>query len=248
MYGGYWLQVQFLPTPSARRATTAVYCHDCARDISTHALREEGDGLASPPRAFLGRFLPTPSARRATLRRNHAGVGIIISTHALREEGDLNKGTTVSGAGISTHALREEGDAQHGADEMHRRISTHALREEGDLGRQEPLWPARHFYPRPPRGGRPLPVATVKKIKRFLPTPSARRATHRAAGHPRRAGISTHALREEGDIDPIYKVLTGDDFYPRPPRGGRRGHGYPRPRRPAISTHALREEGDSPVL
>ena len=33
--------------------------------------------------------------------------------------------------------------------------------------------------------------------------------------------ISTHALREEGDMT-LYKLgLTLADFYPRPPRGGR---------------------------
>ena len=60
------IPMQFLPTPSARRATLKVL--DTLRDkiISTHALREEGDDVHS-----LGLF---------------GGVG--ISTHALREEGD----------------------------------------------------------------------------------------------------------------------------------------------------------------
>src|SRR5699024_1989136 len=34
------------------------------------------------------------------------------------------------------------------------------------------------------------------------------------------------------------------DFYPRPPRGGRPGHGCPYFKAVIISTHALREEGD----
>ena len=34
---------------------------------------------------------------------------------------------------------------------------------------------------------------------KFLPTPSARRATIDLLGLLRRVGISTHALREEGD-------------------------------------------------
>ena len=33
--------------------------------------------------------------------------------------------------------------------------------------------------------------------------------------------ISIHALREEGDSLTVGDVLRGDDFYPRPPRGGR---------------------------
>ena len=56
---------QFLPTPSARRATALSVGHFSVCTISTHALREEGDGL--PCGQSQGcKFLPTPSARRAT--------------------------------------------------------------------------------------------------------------------------------------------------------------------------------------
>ena len=56
----------------------------------------------------------------------------------------------------------------------------------------------------------------------FLSTPSARRATaadlHRVHEHD----ISIHALREEGDLA-LYELLKLlSNFYPRPPRGGRR--------------------------
>ena len=64
-------------------------------------------------------------------------------------------------------------------------------------------WAARDFYPRPPRGGRP-----------------GRRA---AAGLPKL--ISTHALREEGDL---FRQFFCASFN--------------------ISTHALREEGDRCLL
>ena len=56
-----------------------------------------------------------------------------------------------------------------------------------------------YFYPRPPRGGRPIPPQATGGILIFLSTPSARRATdHRPDLRLRRA-ISIHALREEGD-------------------------------------------------
>ena len=150
--------------------------------------------------------------------------------------------------------------------ENNRRISIHALREEGDLG-----------------------VATKRQIHLvFLSTPSARRATdhRRPAAHVRQISIhalreegdlmrelairikdiSIHALREEGDVKRSHLPGAGDNFYPRPPRGGRRRrydlvptiqNFYPRPPRggrpgedrvtailPDISIHALREEGD----
>ena len=125
-----------------------------------------------------------------------------------------------------------------------------------------------HFYPRPPRGGRPgwqqrryvqnqisihalreegddLAVNPKAQNRIFLSTPSARRATD----------------------DPCPWYCARSDFYPRPPRGGRqittaqtaadkaflstpsarratvklcRGDRHGRP----ISIHALREEGD----
>ena len=34
-----------------------------------------------------------------------------------------------------------------------------------------------HFYPRPPRGGRPVYRTLYEKYEQFLSTPSARRAT-----------------------------------------------------------------------
>ena len=80
-------------------------------------------------------------------------------------------------------------------------------------------------------------------------------------------GISIHALREEGDSTKTLLCRPCIYFYPRPPRGGRRGNFppqipqknfYPRPPRGGrravrrsdhgqqpISIHALREEGDS---
>ena len=61
---------------------------------------------------------------------------------------------------------------------------------------------------------------------RFLSTPSARRATlrrHAAAARP-------------------------SDFYPRPPRGGRRPGAAPTTNAIPISIHALREEGDAATI
>ena len=101
-------------------------------------------------------------------------------------------------------------------------ISIHALREEGDN----------------------LGNGINHELCIFLSTPSARRAT--AGAKPQRSVnyISIHALREEGDMPsrsislndyiflstPSARRATGADalvtalhnnFYPRPPRGGR---------------------------
>ena len=123
-----------------------------------------------------------------------------------------------------------------------------------------------NFYPRPPRGGRQFANLGEQPVKKFLSTPSARRATLRQAFAVQHYYISIHALREEGDRLADFCFCLCTDFYPRPPRGGRqwtvksiwpKKHFYPRPPRGGrrhlyrfvadaytISIHALREEGD----
>ena len=81
-------------------------------------------------------------------------------------------------------------------------ISIHALREEGD--RRWGCW--------------------ATSTKRFLSTPSARRAT------------GGQFLFHAGNRD----------FYPRPPRGGRQFAVFTPAADSSISIHALREEGDFP--
>ena len=103
----------------------------------------------------------------------------------------------------------------------------------------------KHFYPRPPRGGRPTSLPTCTQSVVFLSTPSARRATYDSRSSGPDIAISIHALREEGDRSvrwwlrcasrflstPSARRATWScfaphrkscDFYPRPPRGGRR--------------------------
>ena len=101
-------------------------------------------------------------------------------------------------------------------------ISIHALREEGDLGAQ------------------------VRRVveRAFLSTPSARRATRDHVQRPLTTEISIHALREEGDLMSVSFLRSGDYFYPRPPRGGRRPVCGKVIATHKISIHALREEGD----
>ena len=149
-------QVEFLSTPSARRATIT---------------------STNPP--GLSKFLSTPSARRATQRGGVcAGTGG-ISIHALCEEGDNNINKSTRPLEISIHALCEEGDnARIRAAKRRRMISIHALCEEGDLPcRCSSRSAAANFYPRPPRGGRLPALVTRLPRPEFLSTPSARRAT-----------------------------------------------------------------------
>ena len=147
------------------------------------------------------KFLSTPSARRAPR---------LAVLHPAR-------------SGISIHALREEGDLLYFDVLPCGKVflSTPSARR-ATLSFLQSLKRYSHFYPRPPRGGRPS----------------------KAGGRQRLFDISIHALREEGDskLEPISSLFSY--FYPRPPRGGRPRRSQRRTKSPEISIHALREEGD----
>ena len=259
---------RFLSTPSARRATFTVRqkyifpinfyprpprggrppkariqappCHFYPRPprggrrATTMCRTGSGYFYPRPPRGgrpsascscgVLSVFLSTPSARRATGDFFH-GVGVqrFLSTPSARRA----TGTAVllhEAPDISIHALREEGDLVHSRSSQFQQISIHALREEGDIN---------------------YVSQTGARIK-FLSTPSARRATEVTESAKVDEQISIHTLREEGDR-PAPHVLRGlRYFYPRPPRGGRRGGAVRAVGHLPISIHALREEGDDP--
>ena len=189
-----------------------------------------------------------------------------ISIHALREEGDAPSGRntpdTPNFYPRPPRGGRLEG-AVHGikTKDFYPRPPRGGRRVSGLVGASPT-----YFYPRPPRGGRQLARRLQGVQQGFLSTPSARRATGDVDRVEATIDISIHALREEGDDLPCSRYLEIQDFYPRPPRGGRQGvqlgdyHtlkflSTPSARRATltsceksrwrkISIHALREEGD----
>ena len=148
------------------------------------------------------KFLSTPSGWRATSSELRGCTGLTISIHALRVEGDLfNTCCTPGQNKISIHALRVEGDVITPAGVVYRvYISIHALRVEGDY---------KHFFNRFAKvkisihalrvEGDDIPKADQANGDGFLSTPSGWRAT---------------------DLS-IYLWYNLDNFYPRPPGGGR---------------------------
>ena len=147
---------------------------------------------------------------------------------------------------ISIHALREEGDRFPGlVGHLHVLFLSTPSARRATAAALPASTSTTNFYPRPPRGGRLLPgelsgdtnTISIHALReegdmfwpscglakgRFLSTPSARRATR----------FSRQA------------VMFGSNFYPRPPRGGRRGASCCTRPPQGISIHALREEGD----
>ena len=166
------------------------------------------------------RFLSTPSARRATRLAPERYAGSCrISIHALREEGDR----LMPSLGfpyfefLSTPSARRatcRRETGHPAQQ----ISIHALREEGDA----------------------LLLYSSNSLVRFLSTPSARRATHiPQTVNKSRKFLSTPSARR-ATCNRAFRRARPQNFYPRPPRGGRPQQGagrtwavyfYPRPPR-----------------
>ena len=103
---------------------------------------------------------------------------------------------------ISIHALREEGDPFRLPCAMSEVISIHALREEGDTSSTYQIPAPRHFYPRPPRGGRPARLLSQTRQRNFYPRPPRGGRPYITATPTTLSNISIHALREEGDSCP----------------------------------------------
>ena len=191
--------------------------------ISIHALREEGDEYWPSEPSFLNRFLSTPSARRATHNRVHLRILYLFLSTPSARRATFRSSHGLIAIIISIHALREEGDAWlkvvNGSHTLF--LSTPSARRAtsrrwwGNSGHAD-------FYPRPPRGGR-RPSTTLPKsnTRNFYPRPPRGGRPLRPVDLGTLAGISIHALREEGDAGAVSVLLY-----------------------PVISIHALREEGD----
>ena len=192
----------FYPRPPRGGRPRAIIERCIAEYISIHALREEGDRVRLCPMCQWRHFYPRPPRG-----------GRPLTGDALDKKLDEILFLSTPSARRATATRQQEQPGQE--------ISIHALREEGDPIPAVLCSPRAHFYPRPPRGGRPALYAVAAGHRDFYPRPprGGRRAT-----------------------PPICHFTL--NFYPRPPRGGRRPAGRPaRPLR-SISIHALREEGD----
>ena len=170
--------------------------------ISIHALREEGDVRGGHSVGLNKIFLSTPSARRATSLVLKVAAVRNISIHALREEGDTIA-FIIEPEPPNFYPRPPRGGRPFGVlcGRVGVKISIHALREEGDQGQGHEVAGSQAFLSTPSaRRATELECFFRNERRVFLSTPSARRAT-RARGVLRlNAGISIHALREEGDF------------------------------------------------
>ena len=134
--------------------------------ISIHALREEGD--LPPPPLWPDWAISIHALREEgdLARRVQRDDGQVISIHALREEGDGHGSATTTAATqfLSTPSARRATPekATDGAQQMAFLSTPSARRATMRAAFTPSRW--RHFYPRPPRGGR----LGVEVIKIFL--------------------------------------------------------------------------------
>ena len=217
--------------------------------ISIHAPREGGDSESGRKKTALQNFNPRPP--RGGRRRMSSG----RIPHCTFQSTPPARGATKAMYDlrdmlcISIHAPREGGDGK-GTD--HLRKTGHFNPRPPRGGRRwRPRWcvptcrfqstppargatnavgghqlPASDFNPRPPRGGRlPQSLRKCSQRREFQSTPPARGATVQdvhavdfkifQSTPPARGATSAKA----------YTFISPNNFNPRPPRGGRRGHG-----------------------
>ena len=125
---------------------------------------------------------------------------------------------------ISIHALRVEGDKIAPFVKHLHYISIHALRVEGDKSIFDRLRRRiRNFYPRPPGGGRRVLSKNLMLSTRLISIHALRVEGDKTFCSVLRVHfyISIHALRVEGDAANYAGECVADNFYPRPPGGGR---------------------------
>ena len=195
------LDIHFYPRPPRGGRPRCFFVFAQSFVISIHALREEGDQRHYPQLPPHHHFYPRPPRGGRPYLPPSSLMHCAISIHALREEGDpaLWFAKSAQGLFLSTPSARRATAVA---------VSRKLLIE--------------HFYPRPPRGGRRNTAYQRAVADIFLSTPSARRATRLLHQRTTESAISIHALREEGDSITFSRRTAFCDFYPRPPRGGRR--------------------------
>ena len=212
--------MDFYPRPPRGGRLHRVVLLRRQKQISIHALREEGDVAADAELYVAEKFLSTPSARRAT-RRSEQSRHVSAYFYPRPPRGGRRLVLLISAGRIYFYPRPPRGGRpapQPVVTFVNLFLSTPSARRATGCW-QAPCWPHQYFYPRPPRGGRPSIIQPPMSVgSNFYPRPPR-------GGRPRPAPTKTRTV----------------NFYPRPPRGGRPGGSagdhhplrnfYPRPPR-----------------
>ena len=236
----------FLSTPSARRATLYLRCLSRRFKISIHALREEGDGWRTTPARPQRYFYPRPPrGGRRDAARSAKAFYIFLSTPSARRATPRTRQGSCPLLYFYPRPPRGGRPQSLCSQDVPCRISIHALREEGDPGLKLGPNATEHFYPRPPRGGRRSDERKDDVIT-FISIHALREEGDlKSLSQGALSKISIHALREEGDLSLAGGSSSVRTFLSTP--SARRATYFIREQFKAmeISIHALREEGDN---
>ena len=170
----------FLSTPSARRATWAEADAEETRQISIHALREEGDRSASYRASPSGYFYPRPPrGGRHDPKRVGGQKDVFLSTPSARRATFSGRICVLPFSHFYPRPPRGGRPLAAGAGQGQLDISIHALREEGDMGLVPPFCTMSRFLSTPSARRATSMQTDGTGTLIFLSTPSARRATVR---------------------------------------------------------------------
>ncbi len=207
----------FLPTPFARRATGQILSFRAPGQISTHALRTEGDirpqlsletsynFYPRPPhggttgRATRQHFYPRPPhGWRHKAEKAQAKIPF-LSTPSTRRATVSRQRFPLS-IGISTNVLHAEGDSQPSTGAGSCRDFYPHPHAEGDSGSGGLSWRLWDFYPRPYTEGdqKKKSSAVFRRISSHAL--HAEGDTHTRSVPRWSVKISTHTLHTEGDL------------------------------------------------
>ena len=216
--------IRFLSTPSARRATQSGRPDRDRCVISIHALREEGDSSAASPRASPAYFYPRPprGGRLFVLQKSQIFFDYFYPRPPRGGRREKSRTKFILEKFLSTPSARRATFLDTPSIPRDPRfLSTPSARRATEVLVQKLA--AYEFLSTPSARRATIRESEYRREDRkFLSTPSARRATFArwACAYNLAKFLSTPSARRATHRH----ILSGDtlnNFYPRPPRGGR---------------------------
>ena len=261
---------KFLSTPPSRVATADRGNQlGEARFLSTPPSRVATRSLQFPARSCW--FLSTPPSRVATLSASSTAPATSVSIHATIAGGDRRPCRVYNPVDVSIHATLAGGDvaaarllgrdreflstppsrvatALRPGRSLLALVSIHATLAGGDVFHFVRADNVIGFLSTPPSRVATRRVIDDGSYLSFLSTPPSRVATILSVMLPQVAAVSIHATLAGGDASTASNMSAWHRFYPRHPRGWRRGNTCGPGAKLTVSIHATLAGGDGKPL
>ena len=214
----------FLSTPSARRTTRCKTASFLPGRYFYPRPPRGGRPVASQARLRpSANFYPRPPRGGRLAGAALVGTAVVfLSTPSARRATSTTRIVSASPIFLSTPSARRATRETYPAGGGAVYISIHALREEGDVTSGRPRQQNRQFLSTPSARRATCGAGATLLAFLFLSTPSARRATkHCPRPLPRSRNFYPRPPRGGRRPARAARPPPRSDFYPRPPRGGR---------------------------